>query len=103
MWGRSKPRAVKVLDTVGTPLLEEADGTPAPAYRFMRRVHNEDGTPYAVIDIYVDRRLYSRCPERFNSEMVIVVLDSLDVVNTMRQRLTIGTAILRLRPCWAFR
>jgi GntR family transcriptional regulator len=96
MWGRSRPRPVKVLDKVGTPLLEEDDGTPAPAYRFMRRVHTADNTPYAVIDIYVDRRIYTRCPDRFNNEMVIVVLDSLEVVNTMRQRLTIGTADLEV-------
>jgi GntR family transcriptional regulator len=94
MWGHSKPRPLKVIDTVGMPILEEDDGTPAPAYRFMRRVHAEGDTPYAVIDIYVDRRVYSLCPNRFNSEMVIVVLDSLKLVNTMRQRLTIGTADL---------
>lgn len=96
MWGSSKPRPLKIFDTVGTPVLEEEDGTPAPAYRYMRRVHSEEDTPYAVSDIYVDRRLYLRCPERFNSEMVIVVLDSLDVVSTMRQRLTIGTADLEV-------
>lgn len=94
MWGRSKPRPLKVLDAVGMPVLAEEDGTPAPAYRFMRRVHAEGSTPYAVIDIYVDRRVYSLCPGRFNNEMVIVVLDSLKLVNTMRQRLTIGTADL---------
>lgn len=96
MWGRSKPRPIRVLDTVGMPLLEPDDGKSAPAYRFMRRVHTADGTPYAVIDIYVDRRIYSRHPDRFDREMVIVVLDSLDLVNVMHQRLTIGTADLEV-------
>lgn len=96
MWGRSKPRPIRVLDTVGMPLLEPDDGIPAPAYRFMRRVHAAEGVPYAVIDIYVDRRIYSRHPGRFDSEMVIVVLDSLDLVKVMHQRLTIGTADLEV-------
>lgn len=60
----------------------------------MRRVHSSAGTPYAVSDLYVDRRLYAKCPARFDSEMVIVVLDSLpDVaIKSMRQCLTIETA-----------
>lgn len=96
MWGRSKPRPIKVRDTVGTPNLEADEGKSALAYRYMRRVHLTEGTPYALIDIYVDRRLYSLCPNRFDSEMVIVVLDSLPQVEikSMRQCLTIGTADL---------
>lgn len=94
MWGRSKPRTLKVSDVSGTPVLRGEDGVPAPGYRHMRRVHSSDGIPYAVSDLYVDRRLYARCPARFDSEMVIVVLDSLPGVRvkTMRQCLTIETA-----------
>lgn len=96
MWGRSKPRPIKVLDTVGIPILESEDGKPAPIYRYMRRVHLADGVPYAAIDLYVDRRLYALCPERFDSEMVVVVLDSLPQVEikSVRQCLTIATADL---------
>lgn len=96
MWGRSKPRMIRVLDTVGMPLLEPDDGKSARAYRFMRRVHTAEGVPYAVIDIYVDRSIYSQHPHRFDSEMVIVVLDSLNLVKIMQQRLTIGTADLEV-------
>jgi GntR family transcriptional regulator len=96
MWGRSKPRPIKVFDTVGSPILQPEDGNPAPAYRYMRRVHFAEDVPYAAIDLYVDRRLYALCPERFDSEMVIVVLDSLPQVKIkdMRQCLTIATADL---------
>jgi GntR family transcriptional regulator len=96
MWGRSKPKPIKVFDTVGNPVLQPDDGNPAPAYRYMRRVHLAEDVPYAVIDLYVDRRLYALCPERFDSEMVIVVLDSLPQVKikSMRQCLTIATADL---------
>ena len=96
MWGRSKPKPIRVFDTVGNPVLQPDDGKPAPAYRYMRRVHLAENVPYAVIDLYVDRRLYALCPERFDSEMVIVVLDSLPQVKIkdMRQCLTIATADL---------
>lgn len=94
MWGRSRPRSLKVADVSSSPSLNADDGVPAPGYRHMRRVHSSIGTPYAVSDLYVDRRLYALCPTRFDSEMVIVVLDSLaDVsIKCMRQCLTIETA-----------
>lgn len=62
----------------------------------MRRVHSADGMPYAVSDLYVDRRHYAVCPERFESEMVILVLDSMPEVRIKRmtQCLTIETADL---------
>lgn len=98
MWGRSRPRPIRVHDAVGMPILQAEDGEPAPAYRYMRRVHLADDVPYTVIDLYVDRRLYALCPDRFDKEMVIVVLDSLQQVKikSMRQCLTIGTADLEI-------
>lgn len=94
MWETSKARLLQVMDTIGSPALEPRDGIPAAAYRYMRRVHFSDEVPYAVIDIYVDRSLYARNPKRFDSEMVILVLESMpDVeIKTARQTLTIGTA-----------
>lgn len=96
VWGRSKPTALKVRNLFAVPELSPDEGNAAPGYRHMRRVHSLDGTPYAISDLYVDRRPYALCPERFESEMVIVVLDSLpDVhIKTMRQCLTIETADL---------
>lgn len=96
MWEHSRARLLRVEDDVSSPVLHDEDGTPAPAYRYMRRVHLSDGVPYAVIDIYVDQRLYRRDPQRFDSEMVIRLLDAMgDVeITSARQCLTIGTADL---------
>jgi GntR family transcriptional regulator len=96
MWGKSRPRPIRVLDAIGMPLLEPEDGIAAPAYRYMRRVHLADDVPYVVIDLYLDRRLYALHPDRFDSEMAIVVLDSMPevAIKCMRQCLTIGTADL---------
>lgn len=96
VWGRSKPTPLKVSQIFAMPALLPEDGHAAPGYRHMRRVHSVDGMPYAVSDLYVDRRQYTKCPERFDSEMVIVVLDSMPNVKikSMRQCLTIETADL---------
>lgn len=96
VWGRSKPTPLKVRNMFAMPVLSAEDGHAAPGYRHMRRVHSVDGVPYAISDLYVDRRHYSACPERFDSEMVIVVLDSLPQlrIKSMRQRLTIEIADL---------
>lgn len=94
MWEGSKPRILKVMDTIGSPPLAARDGTPAPTYRYMRRVHSSDDLAYAVIDIYLDRRLYAMAPEKFDSRMVIPILETLPGVEikNARQILTIATA-----------
>ncbi len=94
LWESSKPRLLQVMDRIGSPVLEARDGEPAASYRYMRRVHFSGEVPYAVIDIYVDRGLYAQHPTRFESEMVIVVLESMPNVEikSARQTLTIGTA-----------
>jgi len=94
MWEGSKPRILKVMDTIGSPPLAARDGTPAPTYRYMRRVHSSDNLAYAVIDIYLDRRLYAMASEKFDSRMVIPILETLPGVEikNARQILTIATA-----------
>lgn len=94
IWEGSRPRILKVLDTIGSPPLTAAEGESAPAYRYMRRVHLTKKLPYAVIDIHLDRRLYLKKPKQFDSHMVIPLLETLPGVEikVARQTLTIGTA-----------
>jgi GntR family transcriptional regulator len=60
----------------------------------MRRVHYSKDLPYTVIDIYLDRRLYVKAPKKFDSQMVIPLLETLPGVEikSARQTLSIGTA-----------
>lgn len=90
----TKVRMVRVEDEVQTPTLFEKEGTPASSYRFMRRVHIADDVPYALVDIFVDRRLYRRAPSRFDAEMIIRLLNDMEdvVITSARQRLTIESA-----------
>lgn len=74
--------------------LEAGDGLPAAAYRHMRRVHGREAEPYAVVDMHLDRAVYELAPHRFDSEMIIPVLDSLPEIEIadIRQTFTLGTA-----------
>jgi len=96
IWEGSKPRVLKVMDTLSSPPLTAHDGTAAPAYRYMRRVHSSAELAYAVIDIYLDRRLYRMAPEKFNTLMVIPLLETLPGVEikSARQTLSIASADL---------
>jgi len=80
------------------PELLPGDGLPAPAYRRMLRVHtDDDGEPYAVVDIFVDRRFYDMAPKRFDREMVLALLEEKAGVDLpeMRQSFTLTAADAR--------
>ena len=76
------------------PALTPADGTAAPRYRFLRRVHSRDGEAYCAISIYLDERVFRKAPARFRRHTVIPVLLDLPGVAIAKawQTLRIGTA-----------
>lgn len=94
MYAGTKPRLLTFLDTIAVPPLTAKDGTPAPRYRFMRRVHSRNDVPYALINIYIDARIFARAPKRFRNETVIPILQSMPgiVIAKAHQTLTIGSA-----------
>lgn len=49
-------------------------GTPALAYRHLRRVHSREGEPYCVISIHLDEDIFCLAPRRFRRETIIPVL-----------------------------
>ena len=87
-------RIIDVIDNEGAPYLEPGDGSAAPAYHHMRRVHGRGERSYAVVDMHLDAKLYSRAPKRFDKEMIIPVIEQMRGVEiaNIRQTLTIGTA-----------
>ncbi|MGH6945863.1 MAG: GntR family transcriptional regulator [Kiloniellales bacterium] len=90
----TRPRLLMLAEAAAAPVLEASDGIAAPEYQFMRRVHSLDDVPYALIDIYLDARVFGLAPRRFRTETVISLLLSLPGVEIAkaRQTLTIGTA-----------
>ncbi|MCC6472134.1 MAG: GntR family transcriptional regulator [Burkholderiales bacterium] len=88
-----KPQLTLIEEASAVPRLEAKDGSPAPRYHFMRRVHSRDGQPYCVISIYLDDRLFRRAPARFRRETAIpVLLDLKAGIARAHQSLRIGTA-----------
>jgi len=87
-------RIIEVDANESVPHLDPMDGSAVPAYRHMRRVHGRGERAYAVVDMHLDAKLYARAPKRFDSEMIIPVIDRMSGVEIadIRQTLTIGTA-----------
>jgi GntR family transcriptional regulator len=93
VYRHDKPQLTLIEEASAAPRLDAKDGTPAPRYRFMRRVHSRDGQPYCVISIYLDERVFRRAAARFRRETVIpVLLDLKTRVAHAHQTLRIGTA-----------
>lgn len=90
----SKAELLNLGESSAAPTLHEDEGTPAPKYFYMRRVHALDGEPYCVISIHLDDRIFRKAPARFRKELVIPLLMSMPGVkiDRARQRLTIGIA-----------
>lgn len=78
-----------------SPPLEAADGVPAASYRRMKRVHRlAGGPPYALVELYVDRRYYDQRPAQFESGMVLPLLAEIggEELTAMRQVFRLGAA-----------
>lgn len=90
----TQPRVVNIEESVTSPPLSLAEGTPAESYAYMRRVHLREGRPYCVIDIFLDEKIFRRAPEKFRSRTVIPLLTSMKNVRIEQahQVVTIGTA-----------
>ena len=94
LYRKLAPRVLPIEEGFGTPRLEPDDGTPAPRYRFLRRLHANDRHPTSVISAWLDDRVFRMAPKRFRKEVIIPVLADLKAVKigSARQILTIGTA-----------
>lgn len=90
----TRPEIVNIDEAIAHAPLRSEDGSAAEQYVFMRRVHSRDGQPYCVINIYLDERIFRRCPQRFRTETVISILAGLRQggVHRAQQVLTLGTA-----------
>ncbi len=88
------PRLLESVDDVLPPAADGLGAKPAPSYRCLKRVHLRDSVPFAMMQLYVDRRCYDAAPDRFDRELVIPVLQSLPglTIGGAHQTLTIGCA-----------
>jgi GntR family transcriptional regulator len=90
----TSPELLTLEENSSAPVLTEVDGKPAHSYFFMRRVHSRNGSPYSVISLYLDKRVFRQHPARFRKEPVIPILAKMKepAIAKAHQTLTIGTA-----------
>lgn len=89
------PRLLVLEDSARQPALKAGEGKPAPAYKFMRRVHlTAEGAPYCLIGVFLDQRVFMKDPAAFMSQTHLPLLESVGGVTVAdaRQTLTIATA-----------
>lgn len=94
LYRKLAPRVLPLEEGSAMPRLDAEDGLPAPAYRYLRRVHGSERQVTSVISAYLDERIFKLAPKRFRKELIIPVLMDLEKVKigSARQILTIGTA-----------
>ena len=82
----SEPRPV--------PRIEEDDGTPAPAYVFLRSVQKRAGKPYAYARVHVAKHVYAKGPKQFSSRVALAVLSEMKNLAIARahQTVVVGAA-----------
>jgi GntR family transcriptional regulator len=90
----TKPRLLETVDDVMPPGDEGLDCRLAESYSRLKRVHVRENLAFAVMQIYLDRRWYDRAADRFNHELIIPVLQSLEGlrIGHAHQSLSIGCA-----------
>lgn len=96
MLTKSDPHLITSCDATKTPVLDDEEGKPAPSYRFLKRVNTVNGVPSLVTKAYLDSRIYERAAQRFDTETIVPLIESLSGVHIAhcRQVLTIGQADL---------
>jgi len=94
VYRHDRPKLTLIDEAKAVPALGAHEGTPAPGYQFMRRVHSRGDEPYCVISIYLDRRVFRMAPKRFRTETVVPVLMDLRQVKIAKatQTLVISSA-----------
>lgn len=63
------------------PQLDNSEGILAHSYCHLRRLHSKDSKPYCVIDIYLDKDIYSKAPDSFKKNTVLTILDQMEDIH----------------------
>jgi len=92
VYRHDRPELTLIEESAAMPALGPGEGTPAPRYRYLRRVHSRDGKPYCVISIYLDERIFRMAAKRFRKETIVPVLLELPKVRIARARQTLTVA-----------
>jgi len=87
-------KLIKVDNPPALPALQASEGKLSHDYAFIRSVQLKDGSPYAVVNVHLERSIYARNPDAFREHTALPVLATLDGVDIehAHQTLIIGSA-----------
>lgn len=91
---KTRPRLIRKAAGASLPRHDPGSGTPAPSYQFLKRVNSLEGRDCLITDAYIDARLYARCPDRFDTETLIPLIEGLQGVTIARCRQVLTIAPL---------
>lgn len=88
------PKIIKVNKPPLWPSLAPGEGKLAQKYVFLRSVQSKDGSPYAVVNLHLERSIYDRDPDAFLTHTALPVLAMLKGadIEQAHQTLVIGSA-----------
>ena len=88
------PKALPVRGAPPAPRLRPEDGTPAPAYAYLRSVQKRGGKPFALASVHVAQDVYRKDPDAFRSRVALAVLVDREGARIARARMSfaIGAA-----------
>ncbi len=87
-------KSVSVEEDAGKPNLGTGEGRLAEAYTFLRSVQYNDGAPFSVVNLHLDRQIFVRDSKRFLRGAALPVIVDMGniVIAHAYQTLTIGVA-----------
>ncbi|MBR3663979.1 MAG: GntR family transcriptional regulator [Desulfovibrio sp.] len=95
---------LKRVEKFGVTIIAEADVDSCPPlrgrsckcypkYHYMKRVHSNNGVPFALLDVYLAYDIFSRAPQKLLTMPVLAALADLNIeVSKANQVMTIGAA-----------
>ena len=85
---------IDVQEDSPTPFVSRGEGKLASAYVFLRSVQYNQGEPFSVVNVHLDKELFDRHRERFVKGAALAQIGEMDDVRLVHahQTLTIGVA-----------
>jgi len=81
------PQALRVKHAPA-PRIGPEDGTPAPAYHYLRSVQRRGREPFALASVHVAAAAYAHAPKRYDTEVALVVLLEREAKRIARARMS---------------
>jgi GntR family transcriptional regulator len=93
------PQPLRMRGSPPPPPIRPADGTPAPAYAYLRSVQRRGRQPFALASVHVAQSIYRKAPAEYASRLALAVLLEREAGTVSRARMSfaVGAADLEAK------